>query len=175
MRVAEEKIIIVDIKRSEGLIMLPHITGAFFPENNPKARGVFFGISIDHKRGHFTRSILESIAFMLRRDLEIFSKNNIKIGSIISMGGGAKSSLWNQIKADITGLELLIPENTETALLGAAIIAGMGIGVYEDFGTATSKAVSIEKKYLPDSGNKRIYDTTYKKYVELYDKVKDIF
>ncbi len=160
---------------SDGLIMLPHITGAFFPENNPNARGVFFGISIDHKRGHFTRAILESIAFMLRRDLEIFSKNNIKIGSIISMGGGAKSSLWNQIKADITGLELLIPENTETALLGAAIIAGMGIRVYEDFGTATSKVVSIEKKYSPDSGNKSIYDITYKKYVELYDRVVDIF
>ncbi len=160
---------------SEGLIMLPHITGAFFPENNPKARGVFFGISIDHKRGHFTRAILESIAFMLRRDLEIFSNNNIKIKSIISMGGGAKSGLWNQIKADITGLELLIPENTETALLGAAIIAGMGIGVYEDFGSATSKVASIGKKYSPDSENKSIYDIAYKKYVELYDKVKDFF
>jgi len=160
---------------SDGLIMLPHITGAFFPENNPKARGVFFGISIDHKRGHFTRSILESIAFMLKRDLEIFSKNNIKIGSIISMGGGAKSSLWNQIKADITGIELLIPENTETALLGAAIIAGMGVGIYEDFGTATSKAASIGEKYSPDSENKSIYGIAYKKYVDLYDKVKDIF
>ncbi len=160
---------------SEGLIMLPHITGAFFPENNPKARGVFFGISIDHRRGHFTRAILESIAFMLRRDLEIFSNNNIKICSIISMGGGAKSNLWNQIKADITGLELLIPENTETALLGVAIIAGVGIGVYKDFRAATSKVVSIEKKYSPDSKNKSIYDIAYKKYVELYDKVADIF
>lgn len=160
---------------SDGLLMLPHITGAFFPENNPEARGVFFGIGINHSRGHFTRAILESIAFMLRRDLEIFSKNNIKIKSIISMGGGAKSSLWNQIKADVTGLELLIPKNTETALLGAAIIAGVGIGVYKDFGTATSRVVNIEKIYLPDSGHKNIYDIAYKKYVELYDKVKDIF
>jgi xylulokinase len=91
------------------------------------------------------------------------------------MGGGAKSSLWNQIKADITGIELLIPENTETALLGAAIIAGMGVGIYEDFGTATSKAASIGEKYSPDSENKSIYDIAYKKYVDLYDKVKDIF
>jgi xylulokinase len=160
---------------SDGLIMLPHITGAFFPENNPKAKGVFFGIGINHRRGHFTRAILESIAFMLRRDLEIFSKNNIKIKSIISMGGGAKSCLWNQIKADITGLELLIPENTETALLGAAIIAGVGIGIYKDFQTATSKIVSIGEKYSPNSKNKGIYDIAYKKYVGLYDKVKDIF
>jgi xylulokinase len=160
---------------SDGLIMLPHITGAFFPENNPKARGVFFSIGINHRRGHFTRAILESIAFMLRRDLEIFSNNNIRIKSIISMGGGAKSGLWNQIKADITGLELLVPKNTETALLGAAIIAGVGIGIYKDFGAAISKVVSIGKKYSPDSENKSIYDIAYKKYVELYDRVGDIF
>ena len=91
------------------------------------------------------------------------------------MGGGAKSSLWNQIKADITGLELLIPENTETALLGAAIIAGVGIGVYKDFGTATSKVVSVGKKYSPNSKNKSIYDIAYKRYVRLYAKLKDIF
>jgi sugar (pentulose or hexulose) kinase len=88
---------------SESLIMLPHITGALFPENNPMARGVFFGIDINHKRGHFIRSILESIAYMLKKDLEIFSKNNISIKKIISMGGGAKSDLWNQIKSDVTG------------------------------------------------------------------------
>lgn len=74
----------------EGLIMLPHITGAYFPENNPDARGVFFGIGINHKRGHFIRAILESIAFMLKRDLDIFSRKSIKINNIISMGGGGK-------------------------------------------------------------------------------------
>ena len=160
---------------SEGLIILPYITGAFFPENNPKAKGVFFGISINHKRGHFTRAILESIAFMLRRDLEIFSKNGVRINSIISMGGGAKSDLWNQIKADITGLELLVPENTETALLGAAMTAGTGIGIYKDFEEAISKIVSIRKKFSPNRENKKSYDVAYNKYIKLYDKVRDLF
>jgi sugar (pentulose or hexulose) kinase len=160
---------------SEGLIMLPHLRGAFFPENNPKAKGVFFGIGINHKRGHFVRAIMESIAFMLKRDLEIFSKNNINIKKIISMGGGAKSNLWNQIKADITGLELIVPANTETALLGSAIIAGVGIGVYKDFLSSTEMVVKTKEKFIPDVKNRSIYDMSYKKYIKLYNNVKDIF
>ena len=155
--------------------MLPHITGAFFPENNPKARGVFFGISINHRRGHFTRAILESIAFMLKRNFEIFSKNNIEISSIISMGGGAKSSLWNQIKADITGVDILIPENTETALLGASIIAGVSVGVYKDYNEAIKKIIRIKKRYKPNPDNKEIYVNTYQKYNDLYKKVEVLF
>ncbi len=160
---------------TDGLLMLPHITGAFFPENNPKARGVFFGIGIDHKRGHFTRAILESIAFMLKRNLEIFLKNNIEISSIISMGGGAKSSLWNQIKADITGVDIIIPENTETALLGAAIIAGVSVGVYKDYNEAIKKIIRIKKRYKPNPDNKEIYKNTYQKYNDLYQKVEVLF
>jgi xylulokinase len=160
---------------SDGLIMLPHITGAFFPENNPNARGVFFGISIDHKRSHFIRAILESIAFMLKKDLEIFSKNNIRINSIISMGGGAKSSLWNQIKADITGMEIFIPGNTETALLGAAIIAGVGIGIYNDYNDALGKITEIKKIYKPNPKNEEIYTNTFQKYNDLYKKVEVLF
>jgi xylulokinase len=160
---------------SEGLIMLPHISGAFFPENNPRAKGVFFGININHTRAHFVRAILESIGYMLKKDLEIFQKNKIKINNLISMGGGAKSSLWNQIKADITGLETHIPENTETALLGAAIIAGVGIGVYKDFNTAVKSVVRMKKKYTPDNAIKDVYNSSYKKYIELYNNLESLF
>jgi len=160
---------------SDGLIMLPHISGAFFPENNPKAKGVFSGISIGHGRGHFVRAILESIAFMLRKDNDIFSANNIKIENIISMGGGARSSLWNQIKADVTGIEVHIPKNTETALLGAAIIAGVGIGVYKDYEEAVKRAVMIEKVYRPVDANRDIYEKAYKKYNEIYGRLEKVF
>ncbi len=160
---------------SEGLIMLPHITGAFFPENNPDARGVFFGISINHKRGHFVRAILESIAFMLKKDLEIFYRNNINIQNIISMGGGAKSRLWNQIKADITGMEILIPGNTETALLGASIIAGVGIGAYKDYNEALEKIIKIKKTYKPNPDNEENYTNAFKKYNDLYKKIEFLF
>jgi xylulokinase len=160
---------------SGGLIMLPHISGAFFPENNPKAKGVFFGISIDHRRGHFVRAILESIAFMLRKDLEIFMANGIDVKSIISMGGGAKSELWNKIKADATGFSVHIPQNTETALLGAAIIAGVGVEVYKDYKEAVNLTVKTGKVYEPDTSNRDVYDKAYEKYEEVYQRIKKAF
>ena len=91
------------------------------------------------------------------------------------MGGGAKSSLWNQIKADITGVDILIPENTETALLGAAIIAGVSVGVYKDYNEAIKKIIRIKKRYKPNPDNKEIYKNTYQKYNDLYKKVEALF
>ena len=116
---------------SNGLVMLPHLLGAFIPENNPKAKGVFFGIGIDHQKSHFTRAILESIGFMLKRDLKLFDEMGYKIKGITSLGGGAQSKLWNQIKADITGIEINTFSYTENAVLGAALIAGVGAGVFK--------------------------------------------
>jgi xylulokinase len=160
---------------SEGLVMIPHITGAYIPENNPDARGVFYGISISHNRAHFVRAIMESIGYMLKRDLEILDGTGIKADRIISMGGGAKSSLWNQIKADITGIEIQVPENTETAVLGAAIIAGVSTGVFDSFEQAVKKSVRIKDRYIPDKSNKKIYDAGFKKYKQIYKRLEDTF
>ena len=158
-----------------GLIMIPHISGAYFPENNPDARGVFYGIGISHNRPHFVRAIMESIGYMMRNDLELL--NNLGIGAkkIISMGGGAKSKLWNQIKADITGIEINVPENTETAVLGAAIMAGVGIGAYENYDEATRRTVKIKDVYSPDKSKRPLYDKNFLKYRELYKKLEDTF
>jgi xylulokinase len=159
----------------DGLIMLPHLLGAFIPENNPKARGVFFGININHTRAHFSRAILESIGFMLRRDIEIFNKMGFKINNIISLGGGSKSRLWNQIKADITGLPIQLPAYSDTALLGAAMIAGIGAGIYKNNEEVSGKLVKFNERYEPDLRNKDIYDVNFNKYQKIYSKLKDIF
>lgn len=159
----------------EGLIMLPHLSGAYIPENNPKARGVYFGIGINHSRSHFVRAILESIGFMMRSDIELFTKMKIKIDKIVSLGGGAKSKLWNQIKSDICNIEVNVPKYTETALLGASVIAGVGIGIYPDFETATKNIIKIKEKYTPNKDNIGIYNETYKKYKKLYDSLKHLF
>jgi len=158
-----------------GLVMLPHLSGAYIPENNPKARGVYFGIGINHSRAHFIRAILESIGFMMRNDIELFSKMNIKIDKIISLGGGAKSRLWNQIKSDICNIEVNIPYYTETALLGASMIAGLGIGVYHDYESIAKNIVKIKEKYTPDKKNLRIYNKTYNKYKKLYKSLEQLF
>ncbi len=112
---------------------------------------------------------------MLKKDLEIFYRNNINIQNIISMGGGAKSRLWNQIKADITGMEILIPGNTETALLGASIIAGVGIGAYKDYNEALEKITKIKKTYKPNPDNEENYTNAFKKYNDLYKKIEFLF
>lgn len=159
----------------QGLITLPHLTGAYTPENNPDARGVFYGISINHTRAYFVRSILESVGFMMRKDLELFSRMGIKIEKIFSMGGGAKSNLWNQIKSDITGIKINIPSYTETAVLGAAIIAGVGAGIYKDYDDATKNIVKIKERFFSNRTNKKTYDKTFSKYTNLYERVEILF
>ncbi len=159
----------------EGLIMLPFITGAFFPEYNPDARGVFFGVSINHKKNHFIRSILESLGYMMRKDLEIISKLGLNIDEIISIGGGSSSSLWSQIKADICQKNIKIPYYTECALLGSAIMAACGIGLFNDIKQASSSFIRMKDVFYPNKYNFMIYDTNFKKYLNIYENLKNLF
>ena len=160
---------------SEGLIMLPFLTGAFFPEYDPEAKAVFFGIGINHIRPHFIRSILESIAYMMRNDIEAARCMGIEIDKVISMGGGASSDLWNQIKADVCNIRIEVPAYTEAALLGAAIIAGVNLGIYNSFKDAAKLIVKIRKSFKPDVSNAKSYDVGFKKYKELYKRLKGLF
>ncbi len=106
---------------SDGLIVLPHLEGAACPEFNPYARAVFFGASMRHTRAHFTRGILESVAYMLKRNLDTVEELGIPVDRIRSIGGGARSRLWLQIKADVLQKPVEAPEIEEAALLGAAL------------------------------------------------------
>ncbi len=110
----------------EGMIMIPHLCGALFPEYNYNAKGVYFGISINSKKSYFIRAILEAIAYMMRQDLDYMKQSKIDVKKIISIGGGAKSRLWCQIKADICEINIEVPEYTETALVGAAVLGATG-------------------------------------------------
>jgi len=83
--------------------MLPHLGGAMAPEDNPKAKGVFYGITLRHSKGHFVRAVMESIACIVMRNIDVIEGMNIKVDEIRCLGGGSKSAVWNQIKADLTG------------------------------------------------------------------------
>jgi xylulokinase len=160
---------------SDGLVMLPHLQGAMAPEDNPKARGVFYGFTLKHEKPHFARAIMEAIAFILRRNLDIIEDLKIKVDEIRVLGGGARSDVWNQIKADITGKTLARTVNEEAACLGAAIFAGKGAGIYSSIEEAASKMVAIKKKYIPDKSNVEVYSKVYKKYIKLYEDLCDLF
>lgn len=159
----------------EGLLMLPHLTGAANPEFDPNARGVFYGITMGHERGHFARAILEAVSYMLRRQLEQIEGIGIPFDTVYSMGGGASSPLWSQIKADVTQKEIRIIENPETACLGAAILAGVGCGVFQSIEEAASELGAHKVSYAPDSGLQEVYDSMYQRYIALYEALKPVF
>ncbi len=160
---------------SEGLIMLPFLTGALFPEFNPNARAVFFNFSINHTKAHFIRSILESIGYLMQNYLESVKKLNIDIEKIISIGGGASSNLWCQIKSDMAELKIEVPKYTETALLGSAILTFVSLGVFKDIEDASKNLIRIKKEFIPDKRNKEIYKYNFKKYKRLYESLKDLY
>jgi sugar (pentulose or hexulose) kinase len=150
----------------DGLVMLPHLMGAYSPEENPAARGVFSGFTLGHGKGHFVRAILEGVAFNLRQILIALNESGLEINEVRTSGGGARSSLWNQIKADVCGLPILTLRNEETALLGDAILAGVGCGVFTTVTEACSQMVAIKDQVRP-SVQQEAYVKAYQRYDDL--------
>ena len=160
----------------EGLLMLPHLQGAMAPEANPLAKGVFYGITLRHTKAHFIRAIMESIACTIKRNIDVLEKLGIRVHEIRSLGGGSKSPLWNQIKADLTQRTILTTEVLEeAACLGAAILAGKAVGLYKDIHTACEKMVHIKTRYDPNPKNFATYEKTYRRYVQLYENLCNMF
>jgi len=160
---------------SDGLLMLPHLTGAFSPEYNTDARGVFFGFTLYHQKRHFIRAILESVAFMLRKNLEIIFQTGIQAKEIRTTGGGAQSRLWRQIKADVCQLPVVTLQNHDTALLGDALLAGVAVGVFSTYEEGVREMVAIAEKLEPNSLNTAVYENAYENYCQLYDTLEPLF
>ena len=158
---------------SEGLLFLPYLFGERTPHADGSARGVFFGISGKHEQGHFARSVMEGVGFALRDSLELVKEKGVEIEEIRAIGGGAKSPIWRQILADIFGQEISLLNIEEGPAFGAALIAGVGVGVYNSFEEAASELISVRKKIEPDSQNHQLYNEYYKLYRGLYPKIKD--
>ena len=151
---------------ADGLVMLPHLMGAYSPEPNAAARGSFTGFTLSHTRAHFVRALLEGVAFMLRHNLEYIERTGMEIHEIRSMGGGSRSALWNQIKADVCNLPVLTLENEETGLLGDAILAGVASGVFPSIETGCQAMVAIRQVIQPGE-NASAYIQSYQRYLAL--------
>ncbi|MHC4675585.1 MAG: xylulokinase [Planctomycetota bacterium] len=160
----------------EGLVMLPHLLGAIYPEFNAAARGVFFGITLQHTKAHFVRSIMESVAYMLRINLEVFKELGITVDQIVSLGGASRSELWSQIKADVTSKPLRLLEDGHLApARGAAVLAGVAMGVYVSLEQACQQTIKVKKIIEPDSGNQEAYLKGYQTYLKLYETLEPLF
>ena len=139
------------------------------PENQPNAKGVFFGAELKHDKGHFVRAIMESVAYMIKEYVDFMG---VSLNQIRSMGGGANSKLWCEIKSGVLGKEIVTLKQNETACLGSAIFAGMGIGTYENQTIASEKIVATEKSYKVDNPE---YQKIYSEYKIKEKKLMEIF
>ena len=151
---------------SDGVTFLPYLCGSTMPKYNPEARGSFTGLTTEHTRAHFVKAVMESVACMLKSNLDYL---NLDVSEIRAMGGGASSPLWCQIKSDMTGKRLVTLKNKETACLGAAILAGVGVGKFESVEKAC-EMIEIGKAYSPSGAD---YTECYERY-EKYDKILNI-
>ena len=160
---------------SDGLLMLPHLTGAFSPEYNPQARGVFYGFTLFHTKAHFTRAVLEAVAYMLRRNLELIAQAGVKAGELRATGGGAASQLWRQIKADVCQLPVVTLRHGDTAPLGDAMLAAVAINLFSSLDEAVSAMVSSAERLAPIPENVALYEMTYRRYCQLNDALEPLF
>jgi xylulokinase len=157
------------------LIFLPYLTGERTPWWDSKARGVFFGLSLEHKEQDIVRAILEGVGFGICHIINLFKQNGAEPTEIRTSGGQAKSPLWNQIKADITGLPIKTTKIVDSATLGLAIIAGKGIGLYDSIVDTAETLVKISKVYEPNKENHELYSQMQEIYEDLYPSLKDNF
>ncbi len=160
---------------SDGLQFLPYLTGERTPHPDPLARGAFIGLTTRHTRGHMTRAVLEGVAFGLRDSFELIKQSEAgrNIRQVRVSGGGARSSLWRQIMADVFDASLIPVEAPEGAAYGAALLAGVGAGVWPDILSA-SRAIHLGEETRPGA-NVPVYEAAYRIYRNLYPTLKDTF
>ncbi len=153
---------------SEGLILLPHCAGAVSPDCNPNARGVAWGITLAHKRGHWARAIMESVAYLLRDNVEALRAMGAEISEIRSLGGASRSALWLQIKADVLNLPVTVTECQEATSLGAAMLGAAACGDFADSSAAAAQMVKVAARVEPSSKeNIDIYQKSFEQYRKL--------
>jgi len=160
---------------SEGLIFLPYLYGERTPHADADARGVYFGISGKHDQRHFIKSVMEGVTFALKDSLELIKDKGIKIKEIRAIGGGAKSGVWQQILADVLGEEINLLNVEEGPAFGAALIAGVGVGVYSNFAEAVNRIIKVKKTIVPQIQNTERYNQYYQLYKKLYYSLRENF
>lgn len=140
------------------LIFLPYLTGVNAPDYNENASGVFLGLRSYHNRYDMALAVMKGVACMLRKNLDCLKQSGIRIEKIISTGGGARSPIWTQLKADISGYPIEVPADEEAACLGVAIMSAISEGFYTSYDEAIAACVSIKHRYVP-SGDSAFEDT----------------
>ena len=160
---------------SYGLLWTPYLMGERTPHLDGSARGALVGLTASHTRGHVVRAILEGVAFSLRDTFTLFREMNVPVTSIRLGGGGARSPLWRQIQADVYGHTVEIVEAEEGAAYGAAILAGVGAGLWPSVDAACHTTVRVASRVNPQPAAVATLNTSYSAYRRVYPATREIF
>jgi xylulokinase len=153
---------------ADGLVFLPYLAGERSPIWDPEARGVLAGLTLGHGRAHIARAIVEASALAIRHVAAPMLTAGVEVTAMRACGGPARSRFWNEVKADVTGFTVLVPEVLETAVLGSAIVAAVGIGAHRDLPSAIRAMTRIVERIEPRPEVAPVYDRLYEAYLALY-------
>jgi xylulokinase len=156
------------------LIFLPYLMGERHPHPDPNARGVFFGLTLRHEKAHLTRAVLEGVTYGLRDLLDLVRALGVSIEQVRASGGGAQSRLWRQILADVFNTEIAVVNVTEGAAYGAALLAGVGAGVYGSVIEACERTIQVTERAQPGPAA-AVYADYYPRYQALYPALASEF
>ena len=159
---------------ADGLIFLPYLAGERSPIWDPQARGVLAGLTLGHGRGHVARAIVEASALAIRHVATPMLAAGVRVTEMRVCGGPARSDFWNRVKADVTGFSVAVPRVLETAVLGSAILAAVGIGAHPDLPSAIGVMTRIDTRIEPRRELAPRYDRLFEAYRALYPATEPI-
>lgn len=158
-----------------GIIYLPYLMGERSPLWDSKVRSMFFGITASTTRSHLIKAIMEGVAFGLKHNIEVLQSKGLDFNEIRSVGGGSNSDIWNQLKANVSGIPLTLPETSIGAPFGDAVVAGYACGYFSDYAEFIDKKVKVKKEYIPDPRLTEKYHELFEIYKNLYLDNKESF
>ncbi|GAA0181303.1 xylulokinase [Clostridium sediminicola] len=161
-------------KKPTDILVLPHFAGSGTPYMNPDSKGAFIGLDFNVTKGHIFRSLLEGVTYEMKYNIECLKEAGIEIEEFRACGGGARSDLWLQIKADIMNKKVVALDVDEAGTLGTIILVGVALGIYTSLEEAIEKLVRVKKEFYPNEENVRIYEKNYLRYKKIYEAVYNV-
>lgn len=156
---------------ADGLMFLPHLSGAGSPYWDNTARATFHGLSLATSRAHLTRAVLEGVAFQIRANLTVTQEIAGAVQQVILFGGGARSPLWREIIGDVANLPVATTPSVETAAVGAAMLAGLGSGLFASLAEARGALVQVDQPRAPVAEHAAFYDLAYHDYRQIEERL----
>ncbi len=156
------------------LLLLPHFSGSGTPTFDTLSKGAILGLTFGTTKAEVAKAILEGLTFELRVNLDLLREGGVVVDELRAIGGGARSDLWLQLKADVAGIPVVAPMVTDAACWGAAVLAGYGAGCFRSVESATCDPLRLVRRFEPDRERQRRYQERFELYRELYPTLKDL-